>query len=155
MEVAVRNPLASPGSTSLGLLLARVPLGAFFILAGFAKFTAKGGVSAFVAQFAKSVPPWAPQSAGRFYLQVLPYAEILVGASLVLGVAGRIGGLAAALMLASFVVAVTGVRSPNLPFQPNVIFIGIALLIALAGPGSISMDRVMWGKANPEGGGKD
>ncbi len=149
----MRNPLASPGSTSLGLFLARVPLGAYFVLAGFAKFTAPGGVTGFVSQYAKTVPAWA-QAAGRYYLQAIPYAEILVGASLVLGVAGRVGAFAAALMLASFMIAVTGVRSANLPFHPNVIFMGLALLIFLAGPGSISMDKVMWGKSKPAGDGK-
>jgi uncharacterized membrane protein YphA (DoxX/SURF4 family) len=148
----VRNPLASPRSMSLGLFLARVPLGAFFVMAGFGKFTAPGGVAGFVSKFAGSVPAWAPQVAGRYYLQAVPYAEIVVGASLVLGVAGRLGGLAAALMLASFTIAVTGVRSANQPFQPNLIFIGLALLVFFAGPGSISMDKVMWGKGKPAGG---
>ena len=147
----MRNPLASPGSTSLGLFLARVPLGAFFVLAGFAKFSSPGGVTGFVAQYARAVPDWVPQTAGRYYLQGVPYAEILVGASLVLGVAGRVGALLAAVMLASFTIAVTGVRSSSLPFQPNVIFIGVALLLFLAGPGSISMDKVMWGKGKPPG----
>lgn len=147
----MRNPLASPGSTSLGLFLARVPLGAFFVMAGFAKFRAPGGVSGFVSQFAGAIPAWAPQAAGRSYLQAIPYAEIIVGASLILGVAGRLGGLAAAVMLATFTVAVTGVRSANLPFQPNVIFIGLALLVFLAGPGAISMDKVMWGKGKTAG----
>jgi uncharacterized membrane protein YphA (DoxX/SURF4 family) len=147
----VRNPLASPGSTSLGLFLARVPLGAYFVLAGFSKFSAPGGVTGFVSKFAKSVPDWAPQAAGRYYLQAIPYAEILVGASLILGVAGRVGALAASLMLASFMIAVTGVRSANLPFHPNVVFIGVALLLFLAGPGTVSMDKVMWGKGKPAG----
>ena len=149
----MRNPLASPGSTSLGLLLARVPLGAFFVLAGFAKFTAPGGAAAFASQAAGAVPSWVPDQVGRYYLHAVPYAEVVVGASLVLGVAGRLGGLVASLMLASFMIAVTGVRSGGGPFQPNVIFLGVAVLVLLAGPGSLSMDRVMWGKPRREGGG--
>ncbi len=53
-------------------------------------------------------------------------------------------------MLASFMIAVTGVRSVNFPFQPNVIYLGVALLVVLAGPGSVSMDRVMWGGGKPQ-----
>ena len=146
----MRNPLASSGSTSLGLFFARVPLGAFFVLAGFSKFTAPGGVAAFASQFAGAVPAWVPDQLGRYYLNAVPYAEIVVGASLVLGVAGRLGGLLASLMLASFMIAVTGVRSANGPFQPNLIFLGVALLVLLAGPGSLSMDRIMWGKPKRE-----
>ena len=149
----MRNPIASSASTSLGLLLARVPLGAYFVLAGFSKFTAPGGVKAFVSHFAGAVPAWVPPVAGKYYLQAVPYAEILVGASLVLGVAGRLGGLLASLMLTSFIIAVTGVRAANLPFQPNVIFLGVALLVLLAGPGTVSMDRVMWGKPKRDGAG--
>lgn len=147
----MRNPLTAPGATSLGLLLARAPLGAYFVAAGFSKFSSHGGVSAFVAQSAHLVPAWVPQAAGLSYLRAVPYAEIIVGASLALGIAGRVGGLVAALLLASFMIAVTGLRSANLPFQPSVIFLGVALLIVLAGPGSLSMDRVMWGNAKPDG----
>ena len=147
----MRNPLTSAGATSLGLLLARAPLGAYFVAAGFSKFSSHGGVSAFVTKSADLLPAWVPQAAGMSYLRALPYAEIIVGASLALGVVGRVGGLVASLMLASFMIAVTGVRSGNLPFQPNVICLGVALLVMLAGPGSLSMDRVMWGTSKAEG----
>ena len=149
----MRNPLASPGSTSLGLLLARVPLGAYFVMAGFSKFTGPGGVRSFVSQFAGAVPDWIPDAAGESYLRALPYAEIIVGASLALGVMGRLGGLAGAVMLATYMAAVTGVRSVNHPFQPGVIYLGVALLVALAGPGAVSMDRVKWGDVKPKGDG--
>ena len=141
----MRNLLASPASTSLGLLLARVPLGAFFVVAGFGKFTTPGGVPGFVSGSAAAVPRVVPEALGRIYLNAVPYAEVLVGAMLVLGVMARVAGALAAAMLVSFIVAVTGIRDPNLPFHPNVIFLGIALLVLLAGPGSISMERFIWG----------
>jgi uncharacterized membrane protein YphA (DoxX/SURF4 family) len=144
----VRNPLGSSNASGLGLLFARAPLGVLFIVAGFRKFTAAGGVDGFVAQFASMIPTWAPKAAGEGYLRAIPYAEIVVGASLVLGVAARVGGLAASILLVSFMVAVTGFRDANQPLHPNVIYLGVALLVTLAGPGEISMDRFMWGRNN-------
>jgi uncharacterized membrane protein YphA (DoxX/SURF4 family) len=141
----VRNPLGSSNASSLGLLLARAPLGVLFIVAGFRKFSAAGGVDGFLTQFVKMIPTWAPKTAGEGYLRAIPYAEIVVGAALVLGVASRVGGFAASILLTSFMVAVTGWRDANQPLHPNVIYLGVALLVMLAGPGGISMDRFMWG----------
>ena len=140
---------------NLGLLIARAPLGAWLVLAGFAKFTADGGVQRFVKQFAD--PAWVPEPAGRYYLTGVPYAEILIGAALVLGVAGRLGGLLASVLLGSLLLlTVSGIRAGGLPFHPNVALLGVAMLVCLAGPGTFSMDRFMWGgnaAAAPEHGG--
>jgi uncharacterized membrane protein YphA (DoxX/SURF4 family) len=145
----VRNDApASPKAMNLGLLLARAPLGVWLVLAGFAKFSADGGVQRFVKQFAGVVPGWVPESAGRYYLTGVPYAEIVIGAALVLGVAGRLGGMLASLLIGSLMLlTITGIRAANLPFNPNVALLGVALLVCLAGPGAFSMDRFMWGDA--------
>jgi len=96
----MRNPLASPSSTNLGLLFARVPLGAMFVMAGFSKFRGGGAVPALAA-----VPHYMPSWFGPAFLSALPYVEILVGAMLVLGILGRLGGFLASLLLASFLLA--------------------------------------------------
>lgn len=131
---------------NLGLLLARAPLGAWLVLAGFAKFSADGGLQRFVKQFSTAVPDWVPEPVAQYYLKGVPFAEILIGAALVLGVAGRLGGLLASALLGSLLLlTVSGIRMSNLPFHPNVALLGVAMLVCLAGPGNFSMDRFMWG----------
>src|SRR4051794_41917475 len=98
----MRNPLAwfsppSEGSANLGLFLARVPLGAWLLLSGFSRFAGKsGGVEVFVRKSLAVMPAWMPAAAGRPYLLAVPYAEIVLGAALILGIGGGpAGGLAA------------------------------------------------------------
>jgi uncharacterized membrane protein YphA (DoxX/SURF4 family) len=151
----MRNPLASPSSTNLGLLFARVPLGAMFVMAGFSKF-AGGGVSAFVAGSRGYVPHYMPSWFGSVFLNALPYVEILVGAMLVLGILGRLGGFLASLLLASFLLAFHSVLDPRSPTpmpHTNTALLGVALLVFLAGPGQFSLDRAVWKKKGNGGGG--
>jgi uncharacterized membrane protein YphA (DoxX/SURF4 family) len=140
------NPLHGQGSTSLGLLAARVPLGVYFVIAGFNKLAGDSSLKSFVDGNIGSVPNWFPEALGQAYLYSLPFAEIIVGLALVLGLFGRFAGLLASLMLASFIIAITGIKHEKLPFQPNAIFLGTALLVMLAGPGGISVDQMIWGK---------
>jgi putative oxidoreductase len=149
--VVMRNPLASPSSTNLGLLFARVPLGAFFVMAGFSAFRGKGGVTGSVEGFsAYALPGWF----GHLYVGVLPYVAILVGAMLVLGILGRLGGLVASLMLASFLVAFHVVLDSHalapMPHR-NAVLLGVALLTFLAGPGRFSLDQAIWKKTSAGG----
>ena len=143
----MKNPLHSPAATSLGLLLMRAPLGVYFALAGIHKF--QGGVSNFVAGSMKSVPPFMPEVLGKAYLYCLPAAEVVVGVCLVLGLFSRLIGCIATLMLISFTIAVTGVAGQGgAPFHPNLIFIGIALAVMLAGPGGYAVDNLQFKKAS-------
>lgn len=140
----MKNPLYSPNAANLGLLLARVPLGAYFVIAGFNKI--QGGVSAFVKQSSGAVPAFLPQAIGETYLYAVPFAEVVIGLLVVLGLFSRIAGLLMTLMLISFTIAVTGIVDSPKPFHANVVFIGIALMVFLTGSGSISLDRAIWKK---------
>jgi putative oxidoreductase len=140
----MRNPLKSDESVSLGLLLARLPMGLFFLVAGVKKL--HGGVNGFVETFQSYIPHWAPPEAGVRYLQLVPYLEVAVGAMLVLGLLTRLAGLIGALMVISYMVAVTGVRDPQLPFHPNMIYLGVLLTLFFAGPGKLSLDGFLFAK---------
>jgi uncharacterized membrane protein YphA (DoxX/SURF4 family) len=132
------NPLNSPASGSLGLLLARLPLGVYFAWAGVNKIA--GGVAKFVDKQSGQVPDWMPEQLGQAYLYALPFAEVLVGA-IVVGLLGRIAGLLAALMLVSFMIAATGLKSGGgAPFHYNLVFLGTALMLLFTGPGAYSVD---------------
>src|SRR5947199_259515 len=139
--VSMRNPLKSDRSTGLGMLAARVPMGVMFLCAGYAKLD-HWRSDTFVSNFGDKLPTWAPHEWGMHYMQAIPYAEMAVGALLIIGLLTRLSGLIGALMVASFTYAITGWRttSPQ-PFnlQPNLIFIGLLLAIFLVGPGRLSL----------------
>jgi uncharacterized membrane protein YphA (DoxX/SURF4 family) len=148
----MRNPLKTEAAASLGLLLARLPIGVLFLILGFNKL--HGGVDTFVSNTRSTIPSWAPPEAGLRYLQLIPYLEVSVGALLVLGLLTRLAGLVGALMVISFTVAVTGMHDANFPFHPNLVFIGILLTLFFVGPGKLSLDGLFFSKskrlAHPE-----
>jgi thiosulfate dehydrogenase (quinone) large subunit len=136
-------------TTSLGLLLARVPVGMFFLLAGVHKLQV--GLHAFVGSTIGAVPSYIPAAIGRAYLFALPFAEITVGVLLVLGIATRLIGLIASLMLISFMMAITGFDPMKTggPFHYNAVFLGITLLLMFAGAGKFSGDAIVLKKPSP------
>jgi uncharacterized membrane protein YphA (DoxX/SURF4 family) len=133
-------------SVNLGLLLVRLPFGLFFLLAGVSKI--RGGISNFVEHAGKMTPAWLPQLLGSAYLHALPFAEILTGLMVMLGLLTRVAGVLQTLMLISIIIALGGVKPvPNTgPFHFNAIYLGIALMLALVGPGAWSIDQALFGR---------
>jgi uncharacterized membrane protein YphA (DoxX/SURF4 family) len=122
----------------LGLLLMRLPLGAFFFLAGIGKVM--GGVGAFVNSSIDKAP--LPHGLASAYLHCVPFVEILVGIGIILGFATRWATLIGFLMVVSFMIAVTGIRGGG-PFQPNVLILGMLIGLNFVGPGRISADKMI------------
>ena len=132
---------------SVGLLAMRIPFGLFMLLAGVGKIS--GGVGGFVEGASGMAPGWAPDFLITGYLYCVPFAEVLVGALLIAGLLTRSAGLASALMIFSFSVALVNAKGwdggfvghgPG-PFSANAIYIGLCVLLALAGPGIYSIDH--------------
>ena len=138
----MRNPLKTENSHGLGMLAARIPMGVFFLALGYGKF--HGGVDSFVSTYIGHVPPNVPHEWGMRYLQAIPYAEMAVGALLILGLFTRLAGFVGAAMVVTFMVGVTGWRMAPLPFHPNIIYIGLLLAIFLVGPGKLSLDGMLF-----------
>lgn len=131
--------------TSCGLLVLRVPMGLFMLLLGVNKI--RGGIESFVQMAAPSIPSYLPTAIGRAYLHAVPVFEVLIGALIILGLFGRLAALIGFLMIFSFTLAVTGIQgTQGLPFQTNVIYLGIMLCLLFAGPGCFSLDRIFHGK---------
>ena len=127
---------------SIMILLNRVALGMYFVLAGIDKIQEGGGSKFVHSDFYKStIPDWLPGWFATPYGYGLPYVEVVAGAMLVLGLFGRIGASTCALMLLSFLIAL-GVRHEPFPFHPNMIFLLLAILLSIAGPGGISFDAI-------------
>ncbi|HWB54709.1 MAG TPA: DoxX family protein [Tepidisphaeraceae bacterium] len=138
----MRNPFASPTSASVGLLIVRVPMGLYFVMAGWAKIFSLG-VTNFVSKASGNLPPFLPDYLGKSYLYLLPFFELSMGALLIMGLWTRLAGLITSLILISIIWAVTGISDPNLPFHQNVIFLSVTLLLLFAGGGSFTVDRMI------------
>lgn len=126
----------------LALLLARVALGAYFLLAGIGKF--QMGREAWLQAYAHMKPPWLPQWFATPHSAALPYLEITVGSLLILGLLARVAGAGMTLMLISFAV-VTGLTHPSLPFHHNGILLPLAFLLTVTGPGRVAVDTMLFG----------
>jgi uncharacterized membrane protein YphA (DoxX/SURF4 family) len=137
-------------AADIGLLLLRLPIGVLFVFAGHMKVF-KFGVGNFVAGSLKHIPGYLPQWAGKAYLYAVPWAELLVGICLLLGLATRLIGLITALMLLSFMMAVTGWKDPQGgPFNSSVAYFAVALALMLLGPGRISIDHFISSRRRTE-----
>src|SRR5678810_902670 len=118
----------------LGLLLARIPLGILFLLAGINKF--RGGIEEFVKGNIDKAP--LPHGLASAYLHVVPFAEIIVGACLIIGLLTGIFALIGFLMILSFTIAVTGWTDPKTHnLASNVIYMGLAFALSAIGPGRL------------------
>jgi uncharacterized membrane protein YphA (DoxX/SURF4 family) len=130
-------------ASDLGLLLLRLPIGVLFVFGGHMKIFTMG-VRKFVEDATKFVPPYLPPAVGKGYLYCVPFAELLVGICLVLGLLTRFIGLITALMLLSFMMAVTGWKDPQGgPFNASVAYFSVALALMLLGAGRISIDALI------------
>lgn len=119
----------------LVLLLNRLSLGAYFALAGWGKF--RGGLFSFATSdaFTKARPPWLPPLPHALYGYGLPFVEIAVGVLLLLGLYARTAATLMALILASIMIALGVAARAGGPFEKNVVFFTLALLLVVLGPG--------------------
>lgn len=129
---------------SFALLLNRVSLGVLFVLAGVRKLMPAGDADILdkmngFASFVASKAPM-PEFLGKAYGYTLPWAELLVGAALVIGVYTRISASLIGLMLLSFIIAMGPEWWPDSgpAFSKNFILLTLCILIAAAGSGKFA-----------------
>ncbi len=135
---------------NLAQLLGRLSLGGYFLMAGVNKITADGSIAAFVkGPFASMTPRWAPAWLTAPYGYALPILEVVFGATLAIGLFGRVSANVIALLLVSIVIAQfqAGQLLHNPPAVPgpyhtNVILLALALLMGAGGPGCASVDAL-------------
>ena len=139
---------------SYAVLVCRLVIGAIFIVAGVSKV---GHAAEFAAQIAGF--QILPQAVIAPMALVLPFVEILLGGYLIAGLYARAAGWVAVVMLGAFDAAIASavVRGMTVScgcFGPNdqtvttwaevardAVFVLIALVIALRGPGALALDR--------------
>lgn len=144
-----------------GLLALRVSLGLYLLLAGVGKVRGEidNGLGSFYkGPFKGLQPDWLPDLLAAPYGYALPWAEVLVGATLIAGLFGTLSAFVGFLMLASFTlakvmksgdIAATG-PSDRGAFSTNYIQIAGYLVLTLTGCGSIAADRFI-GKKRKKG----
>jgi uncharacterized membrane protein YphA (DoxX/SURF4 family) len=140
----MKNPLASDLSSNLGLLLARVPLGLYFALAGYAHFKTQN----FATQYVAALPTWMPPEAGKGYSSVLPFVEMAVGGLLLLGLTTRLGGLLAA-VITGVVVAAAGFKLYPDSGHQMLVMLGLSILLLCLGGGKFTLDNLLFNKKKP------
>ena len=143
--------MLSAARLNLALFLARVPLGAYFALAGYNKIFGPAGLNGFVSGASGMVPAWVPPEFGRYFLTALPFVEIASGAFLIVGLLVRTFSFLQSLLLISFLIVamqptyvakVHGSPAPGGPFDKNVVLLGLTLCLTLLGAGEWHARRV-------------
>ncbi|MEM8737534.1 MAG: DoxX family protein [Planctomycetota bacterium] len=140
----------------LALLLTRVAIGVYLALAGVGKVRGElnQGVGHFYRGDFKGLQPgWLPDALAAPYGYALPWAEVVVGALLVLGLFSTVMAALTALMVLSFTIALAMKFGPSAqpggsggPFSANYITTAAAFLLACVGPGRLSIDHLWRGR---------
>lgn len=133
----------SSGPASVGLLLGRIPLGLFFVMAGILKFYY--GLDEFIKSSLPDAMKFLPEHLARGFLNALPFVEITIGVLLIVGLLTRIAAGIMALLLLSFTIGKTHLNGVGGgPFHYNIVYLGLALAIMLVGPGWFSIDGILF-----------
>ena len=146
----MKNPLASDTSTNLGILVARLALGASLLMVGYSHFSGIGGVKGFAASNALNVPRWMAGEAGSAYSQVLPFLEMAAGAMLVLGLTTRVGGLLAA-VITGVVISAHGLHLPPHGDAHLPVYLATGILLLCLGGGQLTLDELLFRKKRSDG----
>ncbi|HYE21398.1 MAG TPA: DoxX family protein [Tepidisphaeraceae bacterium] len=145
---AITSRYPTPAA-SIGLLIARIPLGVYFIAAGVAKFgyeskTGYKGVAGFAVDNAENAQRFMSSQLSWTYLYGLPWAEIVLGGMLIVGFLGRVVSFLLAALLVSIMIAKLPALTA-LATEKNLIFAGLALGLAFTGVGLLSVDGLLFG----------
>jgi uncharacterized membrane protein YphA (DoxX/SURF4 family) len=143
----MRNPLKTDTSAGLGMLLVRLPVGIVFASLGYWNW--KSGVDAFATQHIIHVPLSIPRDWAMHYLQAVPYAEMAVGAMLVVGLLARLAGFVGAAMVITLMICESHWKQDGMPFHQDFVYVGLLLAAFLVGPGKISLDGLLFKKRAP------
>lgn len=144
----MQNPFNHPAMVDISLLLARLTLGLYMLLAGWRKIT--GGLAKFVdGPFSSMSPNWLPESFARPYGYAIPWLEFFGGVLLVIGLFTRYAGGVMTLLLLSIFIAVVnaeGIQGGDKgPFHASILYTSMAFLIAIVGAGRLSLDALYQG----------
>ncbi len=154
----MRNPFNHPAMIDISLLLARLTLGLYMLIAGWNKMTGDG-LSGFVnGKFLPLRPTWLPESLATPYGYAIPILELITGLALTLGLFTRIAAGVMALMLLSIAIAVISAKgitggAPG-SFHHSIVFFALAFVLTIIGSGRLALDPLYFGGGGGDGGKK-
>ena len=132
-------------AVSLMLLMNRISLGLLFVLAGVRKLLPNAEASVLdkmngFASFVASKAP-LPDFLGKTYGYALPWAELLFGAMLIIGLLTRWSAVLVGLMLLSFLIALGPDWWPETgpAYSTNFILLTLSGLLAVIGSGKFAV----------------
>lgn len=144
--MASRHSTSDPISNVM-ILINRLALGFYFAYAGIGKFQ-RGLEDFYNGSFLKMAPDWIPGFFLRPYGYALPFAEVLFGVLLMLGLFGRTTATFIMMMLLSIIIAQMnmggffhGADVPG-PYHANLIFLTLSIWLIASGSGTISLDGI-------------
>jgi uncharacterized membrane protein YphA (DoxX/SURF4 family) len=136
------NPFSTSAAQNFGLLLARATLGVYFAAVGY-----KGimmGVRKFADLYINDLPTWVTRQYGEAFLTLYPVLQLAAGILLALGVLTRVAAFSLASLLLIFMVCITGFQAPaGMPFEPNVIFLAVAIALLTNGGGGYTLPAML------------
>jgi uncharacterized membrane protein YphA (DoxX/SURF4 family) len=149
--MSAKNLMASSTSAGLGLLLARLPVGAILALTGY-RILRKTGTAEFMLDNLNLVMTHLSEGPARTYLNLFPYVCIILGLTLVFGALTRPSGLLGAALLVSlayFRAGMTGFVNPNPAYAYQLlnaptVYTLFAMVVFFAGPGKLSLDHFIF-----------
>lgn len=125
-------------------------------------FTGDGGMGAKIEGFVNNMfkpmePDWLPDALGTTYAYVIPFAELVLGVLVIVGLFTRTLSTLLLLMVASFAWAVAegnlvSLFTGGVPFHHNLLILAMLIMLMFGGPGRISIDRLVGGGDRPEPG---
>jgi uncharacterized membrane protein YphA (DoxX/SURF4 family) len=130
MNEPIGNPIWGP-------LIIRLTLGAYFVLAGWAKLGNAAG-------FIKEVHSFGilPGQAATLYGILLPYFELAAGVLLIVGIWTTLAAMLTSLMLLSFVIAFGAFpKGGELLFNKDILLLAASVSLLYSGAGALSIDR--------------
>src|SRR5215469_1894394 len=128
----------------IGYALMRATMGVVFFFYGFEKF--KGGVGNFVAGEQQEFADKLPSALVTSFSYALPFAEVVIGGLLILGLFNTIALALAGLLMMALIFGVVMIPQPQVVANNTVFALVIFALQWLAEYNRYSLDRVIRGK---------
>ena len=133
MAIKMNQPLGNP---LFAPFFVRISIGGYFLLAGLMKIQ---NIPAFIQEVRAF--NLLPNHLATLYSIILPYAEILVGTLLIVGIWTTFAAILSSLMLLSYVTAIGLFPSSTDLYNKDLILLAGSLSLAFSGAGALSIDR--------------
>jgi uncharacterized membrane protein YphA (DoxX/SURF4 family) len=125
------------GSASYAPLLVRLPMGAYFMVAGWLKLNNLRGFMEEVASMNV-----LSNNLASLYGTVLPYVEIYVGVALILGLWMTLTSMISSILLATFIYGFGVSYGEHGLFNKDFLLLGASMSLLFSGSGAYSVDNV-------------